>query len=179
MTLHKMYSVLMTFILCSSFTFAGSSDSTTGFSLKWAGWRNFFIESSSPGYQIRGAMGEFLSGVSTGDSNTLLVGTINGLGILTGSLYDMEVPTTMALYQNFPNPFNPVTTIRYSISSPVTVRLKIYDILGNEIRTLVNEYQHSGNYAVQFNAASLSSGIYIYRLEAGKFVSVRKLTLLK
>lgn len=171
--------ILLTVLLFWGALTAGQSDSTSVMQIRWAGWRNFFMESSSDGFQIRGAMGEFLSGVSTGSSNTLLVGTINGLGILTGSLDDMEIPKSMVLYQNYPNPFNPVTTIRYGISAPVLVRLKIYDILGNEIRTLVNEYQQSGTYSVQFNGTALSSGIYIYRLEAGKFISVKKLTLLK
>lgn len=175
----KLNSFILICLLSSNLLTGGQSDSSSGINLRWTGWRTFFMESSSSGYQIRGAMGEFLSGVSSGSSNTILVGTINGLGILTGSLEDMEVPKSMALYQNFPNPFNPVTTIRYSISYPVSVKLKIYDILGNEIRTLVNEYQQSGNYSVQFHGAALSSGIYIYRLEAGKFISVKKLTLLK
>lgn len=170
---------MLTVLLSGGLLSAGQTDSTSGINLRWAGWRTFFMESSSPGFQIKGAMGEFLSGVSTGSSNTILVGTINGLGILTGSLDEMEIPKTMVLHQNYPNPFNPVTTIRYGVSSPVMVKLKIYDILGNEIRTLVNEYQQSGTYNVQFNGSALSSGIYIYRLEAGKFVSVKKLTLLK
>lgn len=179
MTSGKIFSIIFVFILSIGLIEAGQSDSTGGINLRWSGWRTFFMESSSSSYQIRGAMGEFLAGVSAGSSNSIVVGAINGLGILTGSLEDMEVPKSMVLYQNFPNPFNPVTTIRYSISSPVNVKLKIFDILGNEIRTLVNEYQQRGNYSVQFNGSALSSGIYIYRLEAGKFISVKKLTLLK
>lgn len=97
---------------------------------------------------------------------------------------EITAPKDYALYQNFPNPFNPVTTIKYSIPETgvgrdVSVRLKIFDILGNEVTTLVNEQKQPGYYEVQFDASQLASGTYIYRLEAGNFVSSRKLLLLK
>lgn len=84
-----------------------------------------------------------------------------------------------ALYQNFPNPFNPVTTISYSIANDGLVTLKVFDILGIEIATLVNEYKTMGNYQTKFNAKEIPSGIYFYTLTAGKFTSTKKLILLK
>ena len=83
-----------------------------------------------------------------------------------------------SLSQNYPNPFNPSTKIDYSIKEEGQVTLKVYDILGREIATLVNENKPAGNYTVEFNAANLPSGVYIYKLTAGKFTAVKKLILL-
>lgn len=85
------------------------------------------------------------------------------------------------LYQNYPNPFNPSTSIQYSIASKQLVRLKVYDVLGNEIATLVNEEQPSGTYNVQFTIDNLqlSSGTYFYQLQAGSFVETKKMILLR
>jgi len=83
------------------------------------------------------------------------------------------------LAQNYPNPFNPVTMIRYQIPTAETVSLKVYDVLGKEVATLVSGRQEAGNYAVPFNAAGLSSGMYFYRLQAGSFVETRKMMLVK
>lgn len=84
-----------------------------------------------------------------------------------------------SLQQNFPNPFNPLTKISYSIPEGKMVRLTVYDLLGKEITTLVNEYMIAGSYTVDFNAASLSSGMYIYSLETGDYRASRKLIVLK
>ena len=87
--------------------------------------------------------------------------------------------TSYALLQNYPNPFNPTTVIRYNIPKDGFVILKIYDILGREVKTLVNENKLQGRFEVSFNASSLASGVYIYQLRAGNFVSTKKLLLLK
>ncbi len=83
------------------------------------------------------------------------------------------------LYQNFPNPFNPTTNIQFSVSSREYVQLKVYDILGKEIAILVNEEKPAGKYEVNFNASSLASGVYIYKIQAGDFISSKKMILLK
>jgi len=88
------------------------------------------------------------------------------------------------LEQNYPNPFNPSTVIKYSIPTDVRgeiqeVRVTVYDILGNEVATLVNENKSAGNYEVKFNASNLVSGIYLYKLQSGSFIQTRKLMLLK
>jgi hypothetical protein len=83
------------------------------------------------------------------------------------------------LEQNFPNPFNSMTTIKYQIPELSFVALKVYDVLGNEITSLVNEEKTIGNYQVDFNASSLSSGIYFYKLQVGSFVETKKMILLK
>jgi len=88
-------------------------------------------------------------------------------------------PDSYNLAQNYPNPFNPVTTIQYSIPNRSSVTLKIYDVLGKEIATLVNEEKDRGLYSVNFDASGLASGIYLYRLQAGSFVETKKMILLK
>ncbi len=90
-----------------------------------------------------------------------------------------EMPKQYALDQNFPNPFNPSTTIRYAIPAEAKVTLKIYNLIGQEVATLVNTNQMVGTYSVQFDASKLSSGVYFYRLSAGSFVQTKKLLLLK
>jgi len=83
------------------------------------------------------------------------------------------------IFQNYPNPFNPSTIIRYQIPERNFITLKIYDVLGNEIATLVNEEKFIGSYAVEFDASRLPSGIYFYRLQAGSFVETKKMVLIK
>lgn len=90
-----------------------------------------------------------------------------------------ELPGTFALEQNYPNPFNPSTTIRFSIPQTSEVTLKVYDMLGREVATLVNDVKPMGTYEVTWNAANLASGIYYYRMAAGSFSDVKKLILLK
>jgi len=92
---------------------------------------------------------------------------------------DLFSPLKYALEQNYPNPFNPTTTISYSIQKAGEVTLKVYDMLGIEVASLVNENQEAGNYSIEFNAAELPSGIYVYRLASGNFMETKKLVLLK
>ncbi len=88
-------------------------------------------------------------------------------------------PRSFMLLQNYPNPFNPATTIEYRLSKQTYVKLKVYDILGREVETLVNGEKSAGDYFVTFNAANLPSGIYFYKIDAGKYSLVKKLILLK
>uniref|UniRef100_A0A832G864 ScyD/ScyE family protein n=1 Tax=Ignavibacterium album TaxID=591197 RepID=A0A832G864_9BACT len=90
-----------------------------------------------------------------------------------------SVVNNFSLEQNYPNPFNPSTSIQYRLSSLSNVSLKIYDILGNEVATLVNEEKPAGVYEVNFNASGLSSGIYFYKLQAGSFMDTKKMILMK
>ncbi|MBS1517337.1 MAG: T9SS type A sorting domain-containing protein [Bacteroidetes bacterium] len=90
------------------------------------------------------------------------------------------LPSEYKLEQNYPNPFNPSTKINYSIPVSSKVTLKIYNTLGNEVSTLVNEFKSAGNYSAEFTAGSLlNSGVYFYTLTAGDFVSAKKFILLK
>jgi hypothetical protein len=99
---------------------------------------------------------------------------------------EITKPNEFVLEQNYPNPFNPNTTIRYSIPSVISteernlnVILKVFDIIGNEIATLVNEEKAAGSYEINFAASHLSSGIYFYELQAGNFIQTRKMLLMK
>ena len=91
------------------------------------------------------------------------------------------IPKESRLVQNYPNPFNPSTVINYQISSNSLVTLKVFDILGNQVAELVNEYKDAGSYNIQFstNSFKLSSGTYFYELRAGDFVNVKKMLLMK
>ncbi|MDX1640793.1 MAG: T9SS type A sorting domain-containing protein [Balneolaceae bacterium] len=89
------------------------------------------------------------------------------------------VPEEFTLSQNYPNPFNPTTVIRYQLPVSSEVRLEVYDMLGRNVATLVNEQVAAGRHTVNFDAGNLSSGIYLYRLVAGSTVMTKKLTVVK
>ena len=115
-------------------------------------------------------------------------GYFDGLSLTTGLPVSIENNlntslTSFTLYQNYPNPFNPSTRIQYAISSRQFVQLKVYDILGNEITTLVNEEKPAGNYVVEFKPESSikqpASGVYFYQLRSGNYLETKKMILLK
>ena len=97
----------------------------------------------------------------------------------TGTVDNNHMPLTFALQQNYPNPFNPVTTIRYSVPELSKVQIKVYDVLGNEISTLVNEEKPAGTYEITWDAANLSSGVYFYQIKAGEFTGTKKMILIR
>ena len=122
------------------------------------------------------------------NANRKLRATTHGNGIWQRSLYQNplgitgngnEIPKEFKLEQNYPNPFNPSTKINYSVPKSGFVTLIIYDMLGKEVSTLVNEGKNPGSYTIVFNGNNLSSGIYFYRLSSGKFTDTRKLVLIK
>ena len=94
---------------------------------------------------------------------------------ITGS----ELPTVFSLNQNYPNPFNPTTNIQFDIPTPEFVTLKIYDISGKEVATLVNEHRNAGSFIIGFNASSFASGVYFYKIKAGNFEQTRRMVLVK
>jgi dienelactone hydrolase len=94
-------------------------------------------------------------------------------------LYPDPSPEEFVLYQNFPNPFNPVTKIDFSLSSNANVRLSVYNFVGELVEVLVNSNFAAGNHSITFNANNLSSGIYLYKLEAGSFIQTKKMTILR
>ncbi|CAN5432672.1 hypothetical protein BH10BAC5_BH10BAC5_23470 [soil metagenome] len=100
--------------------------------------------------------------------------TVTGTGTI-----GLEIPPSFKLYQNFPNPFNPTTKIAYDLPSIAHVSLKVFDILGNEVETLVNELQNAGSYSISFNSSKLAGGIYFYKLETEGFSKAKKMVLIK
>ncbi len=125
----------------------------------------------------------FLRGVHfTSATNGYVVGndkTLLKYGELTSVENEEELPTKFSLSQNYPNPFNPTATIQYAIPKAGAVTLKVYNILGQEMITIINEERPAGSYEVEFNASTLPSGIYFYRLQAGSFVKTKKMVLMK
>ena len=137
-------------------------------------------------------LGEGLPVLPIGDikihpiENFLVAGTYGrsmykiDLNLLTDAENEQpQIVNRFSLSQNYPNPFNPSTKIQYMIGSKQFVQLKVYDILGNEVATLVNKEQPAGNYEVDFNAPSFSSGVYLYKLTAGNYSETKKMIVLK
>ncbi len=104
---------------------------------------------------------------------------VDGGGVTSVNEISSTVPSEYSLEQNYPNPFNPSTTINFSISTSEFVTMKIYNSLGQEVSTVVNEFLNAGSYEVNFNAENLVSGMYIYQITAGSFTSTKKMLLLK
>jgi len=116
------------------------------------------------------------------DSDTSIVNSqvfVSGIGTLVSNAEGIKTISTFSINQNYPNPFNPKTTIKFQIPELSFVTIRIFDVLGNEIATLVNEEKPAGSYDIEFDASNLPSGIYFYRLRAGNFVHAKKMVLMK
>jgi len=116
-------------------------------------------------------------GIAVGNAGTILRTTNGGLSGI--HRISNELPMSYSLLQNYPNPFNPSTNIRFSVPKNSTVKLTVYDMLGREVETLVNENLEPGTYNVRVDASGLSSGTYFYRLKSSDFTDTRKFVLLK
>jgi hypothetical protein len=130
----------------------------------------------------------YLDVLSLAVSGTNLIAGIHGRGIWMRQMSDMitsvttssaTLPVVFSVEQNYPNPFNPTTNIEFSIVNRQFTSMKVYDVLGREVTTLVNEAKEPGTYTVQFDGSNLTSGVYFYRLQAGDFVATKRLILLK
>ena len=118
------------------------------------------------------------TGWIVGTSGTILK-TTNG-GVVTNiSRIQNQFPGKFYLHQNYPNPFNSTTIIQYSLPNATHVKICVFDMLGREIKTVVNEEKLGGNYRVEFNASDLSSGVYFYRIQTSLFNQTKKLILLR
>jgi hypothetical protein len=105
--------------------------------------------------------------------------TINVMSVTDAESISQLIPNHFDLYNNYPNPFNPSTTIRFAVPEISNVKIEVYNLIGERITTLINEIKTAGYYEVQFNASNLASGIYFYRIQAGNFVESKKMILLK
>lgn len=115
---------------------------------------------------------------STSATSNIIYVNVNG-SLNKDNLNEEGVPLVYSLEQNYPNPFNPATSIKYQVSRSEIVVLKVFDVLGNEVTTLVNEQKAPGRYEVQFNAENLASGVYVYRLNVGSYSLSKKMIVLK
>lgn len=123
--------------------------------------------------------GSYFHASSTEISSRIIYNKNNKKAIIANIESSTSQPITNELTQNFPNPFNPITNIRYSVKDAGLVIIKVFNDLGQEVSTLVNDIKQPGTYEVNFNASTLPSGIYFYRMQSGNFVSTKKLVLLK
>ena len=137
---------------------------------------------SNSEYRVVGTLGQPFIGITQNSSK------VNSVGFWYLATHTVmtdvdetssSVPVEFRLEQNYPNPFNPTTTIQFALPKRSEVKLKIYDLLGREVATLLDKELQPGEYKVNFEAQGLQSGIYFYRIEASGFVQTRKLTLLK
>jgi len=117
------------------------------------------------------------NGIAVGENGTILR-TTNG-GVTFINQISSEIPKGYSLYQNYPNPFNPITNIKFDIPKSSYVKLTIYDMLGKEVTTLVNEKLSTGSYKVNWDGSGYPSGVYFYKLVTGDFIDVKKMILLK
>jgi hypothetical protein len=127
---------------------------------------------------------EWGAGPATVNTTTTLSANVQPYGSSTGIRRAAALPKSYSLSQNYPNPFNPSTVISYQLPVKTFVVLKVYDVLGRDVRTLVNQSESAGYYTVTFNASSLPSGVYFYRIIAAgndgrRFISTKKLVLMK
>jgi hypothetical protein len=118
------------------------------------------------------------NGTAVGYNGTILRTTDGGASFFEEKDID-EIPKAYYLSNNYPNPFNPSTKIKYSVPQTSQVQIKVFDVLGNEITTLVNEEKPTGTYELDWNAENLPSGVYFYQLRAGSFVETKKMVLMK
>jgi hypothetical protein len=137
-------------------------------------------ESTGPNNRLVGTVGQAAIGIVAGPSNIHEIGFWYQPGwILTDVEEGEGLPTRYWLGQNQPNPFNPVTSIRFALPNPGRVTMKLYDVAGREVRTLVDEELPAGWHRTVLDAQGLASGIYFCRMAAGDFTDARKLLLLK
>ena len=113
------------------------------------------------------------------DTIGFVISSPDGILMMKQIIFNYTPPKEFRLEQNFPNPFNPTTTIQYQLPQDAKVSLKVYDILGSEVATLVNEEQEAGYKEVKFNANNIASGMYIYMLQAKNYVSTKKMMVVK
>jgi hypothetical protein len=147
----------------------------------WSGFASTFGNSGNSNSNLISSAGESFNGSTGNGGTTILPGFLTFevthlTGIKDGPA---TVPTVWNLEQNYPNPFNPSTTIKYQVQKTGNVTLKIFDILGRDIITLVNENKREGFYEVRFDASKIPSGVYIYRLSSNEFTSSKKMLLIK
>ena len=161
----------------------------------------FLISTAFPQYQISNSVISG-GGVTTSNTNYIFNNTVGepfiGKSVSPANQHQMgfwyvyqqqtitavedeenTIPTVFKLEQNYPNPFNPSTTIKFAVPERSSVLIKVYDITGSEVATIINEEMEAGWYEKSFNPKALSSGVYLYRMQAGNYVNIKKMLLIK
>jgi hypothetical protein len=139
-------------------------------------------KTSNTNYTLNSTIGEPLIGKSVSAANQHQIGFwyVYQQQTITGVEDELTtVPTVFKLEQNYPNPFNPATIIKFAVPERSNVLIKVYDITGSEVATIINEEMDAGWYQRSFNSSGLSSGVYLFRMEAGNYVNTKKMILLR
>ena len=138
-------------------------------------------QQSNSAYIINGSLGQTIIGKCENAINQAQAGfwQMYYQNVIVNVTDDDILPVEFKLEQNYPNPFNPSTIIKFGIPERSSVLIKIYDVLGSEVKTLLNQEMDKGWYELLFNAAGYSSGIYIFRMQAGNYISTKKMLMLK
>jgi hypothetical protein len=136
---------------------------------------------SNSTYNVKSTLGQPAIGITSNNINSHYIGFwyFGDLYVSIGDPMNSQIPQKYELFQNYPNPFNPMTTIQFALPEAVWVRLEVYTLLGKQVTTLLNEYKTPGVYKVKFEDTSLSTGFYIYQIQAGKFRAAHKMLLTK
>lgn len=177
MIIHKNSFIILSFLILQLYTIQSFAQYQIPFNVISSG----SINQSNSSYYLVGTIGQTIIGNSTSAAHQLQAGfwQIYYQSVISDVTDKELLPVEFKLEQNFPNPFNPSTIIRFALPERTTVLLKIYDLLGEEVITLVNEEKEAGWYNVNFNAAEFSSGVYIYRMQAGKYLNVKKMLMIR
>ncbi len=163
-------------LFCGTMNFGSGAFRSTNYGDTW--------EAINEGFPMSGNYFDIRS-IAIDDQDYLYAGTLNysmfktTTPTVTSVDDDRYTPISFSLYQNYPNPFNPATTIQFDISKTSFVSLKIYNLLGQEVATLVNENKNPGKYEINFDASTLPSGVYFYRLTSIEYISTKKLLLMR
>ncbi|MCS7053839.1 MAG: choice-of-anchor A family protein [Ignavibacterium sp.] len=172
--------------LPSTYIYSISVDANDNVYVSTWGGGVFVLANNAPGWSPMGLSGFGVSSLFVTSSSSLVyAGTSNGYIYVTEgysgvtNVNDNTIPTEFELFQNYPNPFNPTTTIKFNLPVAEKVTLKIYNTLGEEVRTLIDEFVEAGSHKIVFDATGLSSGIYIYRIQTQTHTISKKLVLLK
>lgn len=158
-----------------------SQPRSTNFKLEVSVFMSSCIQAESERTSIFGILGDVFT--QTGSSQNFKFSydyLLTGNPITdTDDIHNLSIPDRYELLQNYPNPFNPTTKIEYALPEDGVVNLTVYNIIGQVVKEIVNEYRRAGYYEVMFNANNLSSGLYIYRITSGKFNTTKKMLLIK
>jgi len=147
--------------------------------IKQGVFTNGAVVSSNANFNVSSNLGQLFTGVSTSPDFIVNTGFYYGVSLIVSVDEEEVLPIEFKLEQNFPNPFNPVTVIKFSVPHFEHVAINVYDITGSNVATLVNKQMDAGNYTLTVDASFLASGVYIYRITAGNFVATKKMMLLK
>ncbi|MBI5020827.1 MAG: T9SS type A sorting domain-containing protein [Ignavibacteriales bacterium] len=150
--------------------------------ITWSSFNMGFAKSQTTNTMVSSVVGQNFVGTSIQGNTEVVSGFLADTlfrGTVVAVKENEELPAKYSLEQNYPNPFNPSTTVQFSIVNTQLTVLKVYDVLGKEVVTLINEVKPPGAYTVRWDAVGYPSGVYYYRLQAGNFIETKKLILMK